>query len=181
MKRFFFILIIFAVIIIGLGAGTGARYLAERSGVFGGKFLEETPSHESAPANNPGEKESSGGLCIDFLHIQTDLPTPRFSFEVNGTLGVVKRDGQESFLIYPLVEGLNLEKEYKVSEHESFLTEKAQKPVYKFTDNEQISYLIPNQLPFFLILLKGSPNDQQSKKDAEMFLNTMRSGPCSLK
>ena len=168
--------VFFGSIVIGVSGGIGFRYLVERTSSDSGDIPAMASREETQTA--PVASDASDGLCIDLLGLRSDLPTSKFTHESDAGITVVKRGGLESFLIYPLIPGLDLEKEYKVSEKPRFSAERMGISVYQFDEEKQTSYLVDAHLPFFVILAAGIPDDVQAGEDAKLFLNTMRPEQC---
>jgi hypothetical protein len=188
-RAFLTVLIAFGVFALGVFFGFGARALSNayldkndnllRDQNSSSTALNYSASNRVVPELKTDQLENGEGLCIELLQIRSDLSQTDFTFEVADSIGVVKRNGAESFLIYPLGRGLNLEKEYKVSTRSTVPAPEFGSPVYRFDDARQTSYLVPHTLPFFVILLQGTDDDSQSTKDVQSFLQTMRPERCS--
>ena len=111
------------------------------------------------------------GLYISELSLQTNLPEETFSSELKSNMIIIKKDGTSHFAIYPLIPGLDIEKEYQLGQPD-FKTDVKKISVYKKEMNGQMAYLADWSIPFY-VFATSENESVQANLDIEEFLNGM--------
>lgn len=133
--------LLIAVGILAAGGIIFGVYTANRND------MTQPATQESLPidiATTPAPAKVTG-LCIDILKLQTQLPLSRYSITNAENMVGVARDGKDRFVLYPLVPGLQVTKEYP-HVTEVFSTNSGQWKVYQ----NDFNYYVQAPLPFVI-------------------------------
>lgn len=118
---------------------------------------------------NISKYSSISGLYIPELSMQTSLPEENFSYEIASGMMNIKKDGENYFVIYPLIQGMDIKKEYQLDKSD-FKTGTGGVEVYKKEMSGNMAYLVDWKLPFF-IFAASEGEIAQINLDIEKFLN----------
>jgi len=162
---------------LGIALGAGIRYAVEKA-----TGLASSNQLVSGTANSEDQSNAAPnlGMCFPELGLYAEFPERYRTERRENNLILVTRDGDESFLVLPIVDQ-NPREKYQLPEKPDFETDNDLRLGVNLieTDN-QTSYFVNFQKPFFIILVHGTENDDAARADIRRFLNSVVMAKCGL-